>query len=476
MDKKRRIIILILLITTLIILSLFYTYAIDVKMDKTTGTADLTFNINITDTNGKTITVPAGETKTLDFFLTNNNAGTIRYGLAYSGTKPNTVRIAQSSRSKNLVNSTIAANTTYQITLIIENKSDTSYTYTIAPVTGYVNGGELPVESGYTLITDIYSVLLPMNANDYIISLAGNCTSWESGFSGICQTNGHEYRYVGGEVDNYVLFNNDLYQIIGVFDDNSHGVTGQQLVKLISARPIGSYAWGVTNTSPTYTTYSKLDNNWETANANILLNEYFLNATDTSTTYKSCSDWTYYNSNNNYKTKDCSNIVGYGIQTTNLRNYIQPVTWYIKGFYTNDYTKSDFYNCERGQTTGDSTKDSMCNSGNSGAYSATITNTSIGLMYASDYLYASGFYASTNPIDASEQYYGQQNWLFNGFDEWTITPMPDSDYAYAYYVGIGKVDSYSTNLPFALRPTFYLKSTIKIKSGTGTFQDPYIIG
>ena len=473
---KRGILILFTFILTLVVLSLFYTYAIDVKMDKTTGDADLTFNINITSTSGTTVTVPAKTTKTLDFFLTNTNDVTIRYGLAYSGTKPDTVRIAQSSRTKNLVSDTIPANTTYQIALIIENKSNTSYTYTIAAVRGYVNGGNLLPESGYTLITDVYSVL-PMIANDYIISLAGDCTSWESGFSGVCQTNGHEYRYVGANVNNYVSFNNDLYRIIGVFDSNSTGINAN-LVKLISARSIGSYLWGATNTSPEYTTYSSYKNDWTgtttgvPASANIILNEYFLNATDTSTTYKLCSDWTYYDSNNNFKTKDCSNIVGYGIQTNNLRNYIQPVTWYLKGFDSYSYSKSDFYNCERGQTTGDSAKDSNCNSGNSGAYSATITNTSIGLMYVSDYLYASGYYANTNTNNASTMGYSIQNWLFNGLD-WTITPTTTTNSVFG--VTSSNVSSLYTYNPYALRPTFYLKSTIKIKSGEGTINNPFVV-
>ena len=308
---------------------------------------------------------------------------------------------------------------------------------------------------------------------DTVIAKAGNCTSWESGFSGVCQTNGHEYRYVGANVNNYVSFNNDLYRIIGVFDSNSTGVNAN-IVKLISARSIGGYTWGATNTSPDYTTYSTHNNNWETANAKILLNEYFLNATDTSTTYKSCSDWTYYfyNNNNNYKTKDCSNIVGYGIQTTNLRNYIQPVSWYLKGFDSTSYSKSDFYNCERGQTTGDSTKDSKCNSGNSGTYSASITNTSIGLMYASDYLYASGYYSSSDTAVASQYYYGQQSWLNNGL-EWTITPSLVSDVAFS--VNFGNLYMNYANRPYALRPTFYLKSQVYVTGGNGSFHNPYTI-
>ena len=66
-------------------------------------------------------------------------------------------------------------------------------------------------------------------------------SSWSAGASGVYYTNSHEYRYVGAEVNNYVKFNNDLYRIIGVFDSNSHGVTGTELVKLIRARSLGGY-------------------------------------------------------------------------------------------------------------------------------------------------------------------------------------------------------------------------------------------
>ena len=303
---------------------------------------------------------------------------------------------------------------------------------------------------------------------DKIISLSQG-SSWSSGASGVYYTNSHEYRYVGANVNNYVSFNNDLYRIIGVFDSNSTGVSGN-LVKLIRARSIGGYSWGATNTASAYTTYSTYNNNWETANANILLNEYFLNATDTSSSYKSCSDWTYFYNNNNYKTKDCSDIVGYGIQTTNLRNYIQPVTWYLKGYNSNGYSKQNFYTCERS----DATTITNCTSGNSGSYATKVTNKSIGLMYVSDYLYASGYYSSTATATGSAQYYGNQNWLYKGY-EWTITPV-GSGGTTAFLVLSGSVRSSSAYYPYALRPTFYLKSTIKIKSGAGTFNNPYIIG
>ena len=468
MPKKRKFIILTILVVVLISLSIFYTYAYNVTINKTTGTADLTYNIDITDTSGTTVTVPAGKTKLFDFNLTNNNGVTIKYALAYSGTKPETVTIAQLNTSKSTVSGTINNNTTKNITLAIVNKSDTNYTYTIIPVKGYENGGNLSAPEGYTLITGTISIG-PGTANDKIIDLAGDCTSWESGFSGVCKTNDHEYRYIGANVNNWVRFNNDMYRIIGVFDDNSHGQTGQYLVKLIAADTLTAASWGATNRASAYTTYSTYNNNWKTANANILLNEYFLNATDTSTTYKSCSDWTYFFSNNNYKTKDCSNIVGYGIQTANLRNYIQPVTWYLKGYNSNSYSKQNFYTCERSDTT----TISNCTSGNSGGYATKVENKSIGLMYVSDYLYASGYYASTNTAQASQQYYGQQNWLYNGY-EWTMTPV-GSGSTFSFNVHDGGVYHSNAGTPYALRPTFYLKANVMYESGTGSFSDPYII-
>ena len=322
----------------------------------------------------------------------------------------------------------------------------------------------------------------PPTAAEKIISLSQGDTYTSGNGNGVYATNSytdggqtkyHEYRYVGGEVNNYVLFNNDLYRIIGVFDDNSHGVTGQQLVKLIAANKLTAAAWGAYNASPAYTTYSSYKNDWTgtttgvPASANILLNEFYLNPTATST-YGECIDWTYGSNNNTDKSKNCSNIKGYGVQSNELRNYIQPVTWYLYGYTANTLSKQNFYQCERNNYSG-------CTSANSGTYSGTTT-ASIGLMYVSDYMYASGYIASNDTsTTASNTNLMNLNWLHNGY-EWTITPRGDSSTnAFVVYNtgGVSYLSSYSGH---GLRPTFYLKSTIKIKSGDGTFKNPYTIG
>lgn len=49
------------------------------------------------------------------------------------------------------------------------------------------------------------------------------------------------YRYVGDNPDNYVLFNNEYWRIVGVMNDNSHGISGKNLVKIVREDEIPDY-------------------------------------------------------------------------------------------------------------------------------------------------------------------------------------------------------------------------------------------
>jgi len=302
-------------------------------------------------------------------------------------------------------------------------------------------------------------------------------SSWSSGASGVYQTNGHEYRYVGANVNNFVSFNGEKYRIIGVFDENSHGVKGKELVKLIRSRIIGSYSWGVYNTTATSGTYSSYKNDWTgnttgvKANLNILLNEFFYTKKNLSSTYGACKDWTYSYNENDYKTTDCANIIGYGIDS-GLQKYIQEATWHLKGYINGQYSKQDFYTCERSGET----EITSCTSAKEGTYNlSAIAN--IGLMYVSDYLYASGYYSSddTTVASGSSVYHMNQNWLYQGFD-WTITPDGDNGNS-AFLIGTnGNLTTDATAFGTGVRPTFYLKSDVYVTGGDGSFDNPYTIG
>ena len=301
---------------------------------------------------------------------------------------------------------------------------------------------------------------------------------WKAGAEGLYATNSytasdgttkyHDYRYVGADPNNYVWFNNDMYQIIGVFDENSHGKTGQYLVKLIMANPLGGYSWGAYNTSNTSGTYSSSRSDWTgtttgiKANLNVLFNEYFLNSTNTSNTYGACSNWTYFHSDTNFRTNDCSDIVGYGIDSSAL-NSIETTTWYLYGSKTSQ-SKQNWYLCERGGNS--------CTGANYGTYSTT-TDAKIGLMYLSDYLYASSYYTSSDTTTQGTSYFGNKNWLYKGY-EWTLTPYASSEYS-MWRTLSGSMFNTNSISPYSARPSFYLKSTVSILGGDGTFANPYII-
>ena len=407
----------------------------------------------------------------------------------------------QIKKGNDIVNSGNFANSNVGDTITLLNYEEINSTTSIYTlyiwIDGSVDNDEYVENQDYKFVLRADATdAAPVLANEKIISLSQGATCNE-GASGVYATNAyddngtikyHEYRYIGAEPNNYVKFNDDLYQIIGVFDKNSYDIAsvtnnnyGDYLIKLIAVNPLTSMSWGVYNTTASSGTYSNYANDWTgsvtgvPASANVMLNQYFLNSDTlttgyTNSTYGACSNWTYMSSNN--KNQNCNTIVGYGIKSS-LSNYIETVTWYLKGFNSTSYTRGEFYNCERGITTGDSTKDGNCNSGSTGTADST-TNAKIGLMYVSDYAYASGNFACNNTQLVNASYMGNRNWLYKGY-EWTITPRGDSA-TYAFDVNNDGYVNNGTHYGYGLRPTFYLKSSIKIKSGDGTFENPYIIG
>ena len=324
----------------------------------------------------------------------------------------------------------------------------------------------------------------------------------DSGDGVYITNNGNEYRYVGADPNNYVWFNNDLYRIIGVFDENTHGVVdengnGVELVKLIRARILGSYSWGVHSVEGSngeyfdcnsmWAGYDYMDRdgyNWSISptNLNILLNEYFLE--NKSTTYGNCEDWTYYYNSSEYRNFNCSDIYGYSIkESSGLQDYIEEVTWSLNGFDSAGYSKQDFYDCEYGSV------GMWCGVGyfdagyQFGIYESisrlndSVYKGKIGLMSVSDYLYASGYSGSenTNMLPSVNSNFGNKNWLFKGF-EWTMTAVNDlSGWEAFTIISSARIEAAETYLSRGVRPVFYLKNSVYVTGGDGTFDNPYTI-
>ena len=255
-------------------------------------------------------------------------------------------------------------------------------------------------------------------------------------------------RYIGANPNNYVYFNCDdynnpnsntceLWRIIGIFNENSHGISGKKLIKIIRNDSIGNIAWD-----------SAYTNNWSTASLQKTLNGDYLNGKGT---YAST-----------------------GIKNDTTRNMIANVTWKLGGSSTyNNVTASMFYERERGTT----------------VYSGrpTTWQGKIALMYPSDYGYATSGGASTNRekclekelygwSSSSYSYCKNNDWIFNNAIQWTLTP--DSSYIRSVFIVdyTGFVDSYSfADDPFWVHPSVYLTSNVGISGGDGTMNNPYAL-
>ena len=289
----------------------------------------------------------------------------------------------------------------------------------------------------------------PTYLNQYIIDNVGTTQGASSDEGQIVNENG--YRYEGSNPYNYVLYNNELWRIIGVFETTlSDGSTTQNLTKIIRNESIGGYAFNKSNANYWVNTSGTR------ASLNILLNDYYYTATDGTS-----SDSCYFYSTT--VTRNCD-YTETGLQTV-YRNMVENVTWYLSG-YTSATNPNDMYTYERsGEYNYSSNADS------STGY--------IGLMYPSDYGYSvlsSSCARTTNLSTYNAATCAGKAWMLQNGYEWTISP--NSSYSsFVWSVSYdGHVYSNSALLGYGTRPVLYLKSGTYIVSGDGSISNPYILG
>ena len=154
MKKKTIIIVIIILLSALAILVLYQTFALGGDITK-----DSSGYYNVTVTDGTTVTVPAGSSKTVYYKLTNTNKGTVKYGVGYGGTN---ITAKYYTDTQDPVTGTVEYGSSKFIKLSVENTGTTSSTATLSTILGYEKGGDLIVPSEVTLVTE--SLTEPVNA------------------------------------------------------------------------------------------------------------------------------------------------------------------------------------------------------------------------------------------------------------------------------------------------------------------------
>ena len=276
------------------------------------------------------------------------------------------------------------------------------------------------------------------------------------------ETVDNNLRYIGKDPNNYVLFNDELWRIIGIFDKNTHEVEGTELVKIIRNESIGNYSWDNKPSGTGSSTSQYGSNDWSDSAIQVVLNEgaYWNRTSGT------CP------SDQNGATTNCD-FSNAGL-TKRAKAMIETVTWKLGGNSTyNDVTASMFYERERGTT----------------VYTGRPTEWvgEVGLMYPSDYGYATSGGSTTDRATclATELYNWMSStgfsdcynndWLFNGSLQWTLTPRSSSSDFVFRVSYIGYLSSANANSDDGIRPSIYLKSNIAVTSGDGSENNPYIL-
>ena len=330
------------------------------------------------------------------------------------------------------------------------------------------------VSGANTSSTDVYTV--PNKTSD-------SCT-YTLAYDGTTDNN---LRYVGANPCNYVKIDNEYWRIIGVMNNIDDGTGKKETrVKLIRKESIGTYSWDSSESSVN-SGYGV--NEWSQADLMKLLNPGFESESVGGSLYYNNSSKNCYSSNNN-GTKACD-FTSSGIKT-NLKNLVGNALWNtgsndgVTYTYKNIITNK-FYELERSSNNG-----KICTSGtycNDTVTRTTTWNGKIGLIYPSDYGYAtSGGSTSTRTSCLNKELYNwdsssysdckNNDWLLDSIDwQWTISPLAFSPGSYGVFgiYAAGSVDGRDARYAGLVRPSVYLIPSTSILGGEGTETNPYIL-
>ena len=318
---------------------------------------------------------------------------------------------------------------------------------------------------------------------------------------------GKNVRYIGANPSNYVYFNCsdynnptadtcELWRIIGVFNNvtKSDG-SKENLVKIIRADSLGNFSWDNKEEGVGTSTNDLGSNDWSDSQLMMMLNptNYLKSGYTNSSDIISLGSQQLYSKMGSYYngTKGCSpaeiasgasfsctevDFTSTGLKNDTTRNAIEEVVWNLGG--TNTYTSasnglaSHWYGYERGTT----------------VYTGrpTIWTGKVGLMYPSDYGYATSGGTTKDRVAclAKELYKWASSdfsdckgndYLFNSDYQWTLAPNSASARHVFYVDGNGNVNDYFAVLANAVRPALFLKSNIQVDKGTGEKSNPYTL-
>ena len=304
-------------------------------------------------------------------------------------------------------------------------------------------------------------------------------------------------RYVGANPSNYIYFNcsttnlaemNDStcekWRIVGLFN-NIEDANGKKesRVKIVSDSSLGKYSWDTSDSSVNYGSGINQWGNTDSYEGSDLMrelnNDYLGNITVG-------TDGKWYNGRNNLKKEPMpSNMLN-----INAQSMILDVKWnngsmdeyaYSTGYTFNTYK---MYSFERSNNISKACLNGSiyCND----SVERTISWIGkIALIYPSDYGYSM---SGNNLISRSDcikgvlwsfpdsrKYCRDTTWLYGVDNYWTLTSNPRVD-TNSWVIDLernGECHGVSTSYNLDVRPSLFLKNSVKIIGGSGSLKNPY---
>ena len=240
-----------------------------------------------------------------------------------------------------------------------------------------------------------------------------------------------EYRYQGTMPNNYITFNGEtgVWRIIGAFEvetPNGDGTyTKENKIKIIR-NGIGTSQWSSSNSD------------WTSSAVMSTLNT-----------------GSYYNKSDDYASNGL---------TDSAKEQISTTKWYLGNL---EWSGSNYGNTQQVYA---QERSKNVHSGNKQTWDGKV-----GLIYASDYMYASETCYNDGTLGYNYNISACTNWLRDS-SYWTISPRSDNASIVVDVHGTGGLYSFTANYSLIdVRPCVYLNPNVGYVSGSGTTSSPFII-
>ena len=380
-NKKKKVITIVISIIIILVLALAISYAyfstqltgsdqivkvgtLDLVLDETSEGITLDNAVGISDSeglslDGSTFELINNGSKAVDYtiYLDDNTIGEtdtriddmyLKYNLTKNGESDGVYLLTTIGSNPNRIldAGTIEGGETnkYNLKLWITDEVDGNYS-------GQVFSGKLRVEVSQDKPEGVDVLLAKANDpsnNDYNnSSVEEQKEMYVFNHSETYQTEAlTDYRYIGSNPNNYVIFNDEVWRIIGVFPVvNAKGETGNR-IKIIRNESIGSYSWDNKDISTgAEDNFGK--NDWTDARLMKLLNSGYENEEVGGSLYYNKGSGTCYRGYNNGTVSCDFSKNGLSDEAISM---ISKVVWYLGGkdSRTTSNTGEDDYILERG--------------------------------------------------------------------------------------------------------------------------------